>query len=197
MAIFELYPYGIWNKSITSRAFASCSFELYPYGIWNKRFERGEIDFLVSFELYPYGIWNYKYGNRRKHKEYLNFIPMGFETLPNIVRNTVSNIWTLSLWDLKLLSAWLFTAMPPFELYPYGIWNAGFLNSQLTQLDLNFIPMGFETISSFPNHSRLQFIWTLSLWDLKQNFKDYFDYIPGIWTLSLWDLKHRKSKRWR
>ena len=125
----------------------------------------------------------------------LNFVPMGFET-----RQSVSSlyqgteIWTLSLWDLKRLYAKYKVCQRRFELCPYGIWNdvdaygilqklnhlnfvpmgfetRFFLNYKLIVSHLNFVPMGFETV---PLNLLLSFcfIWTLSLWDLKrQAFK--------------------------
>ena len=75
-----------------------------------------------------------------------------------------------------------------FELCPYGIWNVDFIEKKLTGEDLNFVPMGFETYADSDRFNR-RWIWTLSLWDLKQlyfpyiTFGDSFELCPyGIWN---------------
>ena len=94
-------------------------------------------------------------------------------------------IWTLSLWDLKLEENGKRYMDSLFELCPYGIWNysSRFLGSPFL-LHLNFVPMGFETFYQLSD-GRANFIWTLSLWDLKQTvvslndlFCLYLNFVP-------------------
>ena len=60
----------------------------------------------VTFELCPYGIWNNTEPWTAYMDSHLNFVPMGFETalFCGFVFVWIG-IWTLSLWDLKLLIA--------------------------------------------------------------------------------------------
>ena len=130
-----------------------------------------DIESVSNNIIWTLSLWDLKLEkNTNNYKQYyLNFVPMGFETncsniniivriwfelCPYGIWNSVSLkvacaeevIWTLSLWDLKLRS--------------------GNINKGRT-LDLNFVPMGFETSLLHP--SRCQpLIWTLSLWDLKR-----------------------------
>ena len=95
---------------------------------------------------------------------------MGFETVADkMVSSKVDEIWTLSLWDLKLLFTDFCIGHPYwFELCPYGIWNNRTANDEGRRFNtfelcpygiwnkstkykgeilshLNFVPMGFET----------------------------------------------------
>ena len=141
---------------------------------------------------------------------YLNFVPMGFETVYWLNILMLFYIWTLSLWDLKHSSSEWFFILLTFELCPYGIWNVEKVEPKERETDLNFVPMGFETQLSFRHRlfrcylnfvpmgfetksqiflSWNAFIWTLSLWDLKHILWVNTFLFLSIWTLSLWDLK--------
>ena len=119
LSLWDLKPIwsdvGLWTNK----------FELCPYGIWNT--------FSISSSVEPESIWTLslwdlkrnKFKNKESELKYLNFVPMGFETL---------------------LETEQFICIH----------------------HLNFVPMGFETI----------YCWVIPLWS-------------WIWTLSLWDLKQK------
>ena len=77
-----------------------------------------------QFELCPYGIWN-------EPKLMIHFMNGKFELCPYGIWNEVKKA------EIILRER--------FELCPYGIWNEPFLYNGLTTVDLNFVPMGFET----------------------------------------------------
>ena len=92
---------------------------------------------------------------------------MGFETTLTHERVNQILIWTLSLWDLKLVVS---------------------CSSCSLAFYLNFVPMGFETIFNW-EFGCICNIWTLSLWDLKPAFAwkrecgFKFELCPyGIWN---------------
>ena len=203
---FELCPYGIWNWSYKTNTPSVCSwFELCPYGIWNNMKQVKKI-VLLKFELCPYGIWNALGRTALGSVSYLNFVPMGFETKCCSSNIWKGNIWTLSLWDLKLIHTYKVDDNIKFELCPYGIWNCsskswailaslfelcpyGIWNNlslyiPLWDEDLNFVPMGFETLLSHHQYSAEFQIWTLSLWDLKpieaieENLELHLNFVP-------------------
>ena len=103
-----------------------------------------------------------------------------------------------------------------FELCPYGIWNSDTIRYRDAYVDLNFVPMGFETVlvvtilykERYFNFVPMGFetrhvlkcqkttlILTLSLWDLKPtslfeySFLDTdFNFVPMGFETFLWNL---------
>ena len=87
-----------------------------------------QILIVLLFELFPYGIWNCSSQGCKGYKA----------------------IWTISLWDLK--QGWFFYQEKTrilFELFPYGIWNVEKVSKMFQRFDLNYFPMGFETLKKF------------------------------------------------
>ena len=167
----SIWTISLWDLKLKWWG-VSCVFD---EGIWTISLWDLKLCFLVFnyynltiFELFPYGIWNYRYKCKYWNKIHLNYFPMGFETaswfiglrLPTkfelfpygIWNLTASanvaefiNIWTISLWDLKL-EAWpQSTIIQKFELFPYGIWNLKHDPRVQLSKNLNYFPMGFET----------------------------------------------------
>ena len=100
--LFELFPYGIWNLELSPSIRSLKLFELFPYGIWNITLRQKRLANHL-FELFPYGIWNKGFGmmDFATNRD-LNYFPMGFETFLFLFLLSLSCIWTISLWDLKL-----------------------------------------------------------------------------------------------
>ena len=79
---------------------------------------------------------------------YLNFFPMGFETRKNIedLKNSFL-IWTLSLWDLKQVQHPIkFLELLDLNFVPMGFETFDTFKKYIKKSYLNFVPMGFETI---------------------------------------------------
>ena len=74
MKLVDNSAFSVWKQ-----------FELCPYGIWNNSMSDAIAD-AQKFELCPYGIWNEEYKTDDKSYEFnLNFVPMGFETVNEIL----------------------------------------------------------------------------------------------------------------
>ena len=189
---FELFPYGIWNRSWTWSTICTDLFELFPYGIWNYHHTEPTTEFLRVFELFPYGIWNIeKVSKMFQRFEDLNYFPMGFETSLILQMNQVEKmIWTISLWDLKPILFWDFHDMP--YIWTISLWDLKLymeVGRMLGLSYLNYFPMGFETDNTKNQTSNSTNIWTISLWDLKPTKYVLLFFGFLIWTISLWDLK--------
>ena len=127
----EFHPLNIWTLSLWDLKLFMGDKLYIPTCIWT----------LSLWDLKP--AWRY---NASSILTNLNFVPMGFETSYSSPLAYFIFIWTLSLWDLKL-SMWITHLKPQtFELCPYGIWNSSSKTPVSTFLDLNFVPMGFETL---------------------------------------------------
>ena len=144
---------------------------------------------------------------------HLNFVPMGFETeLLGWWFCIRCQIWTLSLWDLKLSSSTSsFPFSESFELCPYGIWNVRVFKEKVQSnliwtlslwdlkhksiyrptkcsSNLNFVPMGFETAFEPLNCYNLLFeLCPYGIWNApdKRTFREMvgFELCPyGIWN---------------
>ena len=100
-----------------------------------------------KFELCPYGIWNIFLSKMNLGTLYLNFVPMGFETLFVKVNNISFYIWTLSLWDLKpdgAVNKWKNGTIWTLSLWDLKHGCRSWSTSP--NQHLNFVPMGFETL---------------------------------------------------
>ena len=122
ISTFELCPYGIWNQSRWNNGNALCHLNFVPMG-----FETRPALICHCFPRYlnfvPMGFET-TYVDPCSICEYdLNFVPMGFETSSSTGVCDFTDIWTLSLWDLKLEGAGGGITLKKFELCPYGIWN--------------------------------------------------------------------------
>ena len=141
--LFELCPYGIWNIVSLITQVAPAGLNFVPMG-FETRVKR-----IIRIDIRS-----------------LNFVPMGFETYALMLIAHGHSVWTLSLWDLKLV----------------------FSTSSGMKICLNFVPMGFET-NGTANGGVVFDVWTLSLWDLKlPERRIWFRSIPfelcpyGIWN---------------
>ena len=180
--IFELCPYGIWNylqvqlkHQAHNLNFVPMGFETnYSFGwyvycliwtlsLWDLKQKEVKPPTIMKdiFELCPYGIWNYippsSFG-----------LPFRFETFINKYWIEHKSIWTLSLWDLKLVI--IIYHIANVKIWTLSLWD---LKHIAPSLALPFV----------------WYIWTLSLWDLKHaSLMPVFSLTPfelcpyGIWN---------------
>ena len=149
-------------------------------------------DLVFKYYIWTISLWDlkpaFKCEKLRKIID-LNYFPMGFETfgMSNIL--LTPQIWTISLWDLKHRQT--YRHITEVFIWTISLWDlklSTWCRIKLQALNLNYFPMGFETMKqSIP--MSWNFIWTISLWDLKRFMETVKNEAPSIWTISLWDLK--------
>ena len=166
----DIWTLSLWDLKLLQKFFTAIKldlFELYPYGIWNT-LTTPLFMVLRIFELYPYGIWNQLKAVLHCSFQYLNFIPMGFETSKKNhyhIKGRQFELYPYGIWNLKKKSR----RLKMKKIWTLSLWDLK--RNRLLYLDngycnLNFIPMGFETSKSSGEPIKW-WIWTLSLWDLK------------------------------
>ena len=101
---------------------------------------------------------------------HLNYFPMGFETIMRgVFHSDGEPIWTISLWDLKLMQkkfAWWWGRYLNYFPMGFETWLSKDLLKNI--IDLNYFPMGFETSGTE--------LWT-------HDDSDPFELFPyGIWN---------------
>ena len=104
LSVTTIWTLSLWDLKPSKsfeRYVSFAIFELCPYGIWNLQNLLRDTSLLQYLNFVPMGFETDAPFMRYGEPKYLNFVPMGFETQITTQEKETYNIWTLSLWDLK------------------------------------------------------------------------------------------------
>ena len=133
-----IWTISLWDlKPVGSKQYnPALIFELFPYGIWN-RFTR--VQTLSTSKIWTISLWDLKQvvlSNNMLIRAYIWTISLwDLKLVIDDFNRMMDFIWTISLWDLKHIA--ITPATPrarPFELFPYGIWNLLFVLGVIKKL---------------------------------------------------------------